>query len=228
MIKKDQKKIVKILDTKSTFVFDFDGVLADSVNIKTLAFYELYKEYGESISSKVVEHHQANGGMSRFDKFKYYHGNFLNKDLRESDIEELSTKFSSLVKESVIKSPEIRGAEEFLKKNYLNEKLFFINSATPESEIKEIIKCRNMDHYFTQVFGSPKSKLDNLRAILSRYNIDITQIVFFGDALSDFDAANKLGCMFVGIGQHIEDILSSRLPVPVGQNYLLKDFKELL
>ena len=73
MTEKDQKEIIKILDTKSVFVFDFDGVLADSVNIKTLAFYELYKEYGGSISSKVVEHHEANGGMSRFDKFKYYH-----------------------------------------------------------------------------------------------------------------------------------------------------------
>ena len=73
MTEKDQKEIIKILDTKSVFVFDFDGVLADSVNIKTLAFYELYKEYGDSISSKVVEHHEANGGVSRFEKIKLYH-----------------------------------------------------------------------------------------------------------------------------------------------------------
>ena len=63
---------------------------------------------------------------------------------------------------------------------------------------------------------------------MSRYNIDVTQIVFFGDALSDFDAANSLGCMFVGVGRHIEEIISSRLTVPVSQYYLLKDFQELL
>tara|TARA_Y100001970_G_scaffold291512_1_gene428949 strand:+ start:2508 stop:3194 length:687 start_codon:yes stop_codon:yes gene_type:complete len=228
MTEKDQKKIAKILDTKSVFVFDFDGVLADSVNIKTSAFFELYREYGHSVSSKVIEHHEANGGMSRFDKFKFYHRNFLNIDLKKKEIEDLSARFSSLVLESVIKSPEIKGAGEFLKKNYQKNKLFFINSATPELEIKEVIKSRNLDSYFTEVFGSPNSKLDNLRTILSRYNIDVTQIVFFGDALSDFDAANSLGCMFVGVGRHIEEIISSRLTVPVSQYYLLKDFQELL
>ena len=227
MTKKD-KQIREIINTKSIFVFDFDGVLADSVNIKTLAFHELYKEYGDSVSSKVVEHHKANGGMSRFEKFKYYHHNFLNMALKNQDIEELSVKFSNLVIESVIKSPEIMGAGKFLENKYQNKKLLFVNSATPESEIKEIIKRREMEHYFTEVFGSPKSKLDNLRIMMSRYNIDVTQMVFFGDALTDFNAANSLGCLFVGIGEHIEEILSSHFPVPLRQYYLLKDFKELL
>ena len=228
MIEKDLRKISKSINNKSIFIFDFDGVLADSVNIKTLAFRELYKEYGDSVLSKVVEHHNANGGMSRFEKFKYYHQNFLKIDLNEEDIEELSNKFSGLVIESVIRCSEIRGAEEYLKKSYRNNKLLFVNSATPEPEIREIIKRRRMNAYFTGVFGSPKSKLDNLRVILSDYNIEVDQIVFFGDALSDYDAANSLGCMFVGIGKDIEKILSSHSSLPKQPLYLLEDFKEIL
>ncbi|MBT7899475.1 MAG: HAD hydrolase-like protein, partial [Candidatus Marinimicrobia bacterium] len=54
-------------------IFDFDGVIADSVQVKTDAFASLYEQYGDNIVTKVIEHHEANGGMSRFKKIKLYH-----------------------------------------------------------------------------------------------------------------------------------------------------------
>ena len=59
-------------------IFDFDGVILDSNDVKTEAFYEMYIQYGESIAKKVVNHHKKNGGISRFQKFKLYHKKFLN------------------------------------------------------------------------------------------------------------------------------------------------------
>ena len=70
--------IQEIINQKSILVFDFDGVLADSVNIKANAFAELYSPYGSEIVERVVTHHLANGGMSRFDKFNYYHNVYLD------------------------------------------------------------------------------------------------------------------------------------------------------
>ena len=35
-------------------IFDFDGVLVDSVNIKGLAFAKIYQSYGDDIVKKVV------------------------------------------------------------------------------------------------------------------------------------------------------------------------------
>ena len=60
-------------------IFDFDGVIVDSVEIKGEAFREIYTTYGKEISDKVIEHHELNGGVSRFDKFRFYHNNFLKK-----------------------------------------------------------------------------------------------------------------------------------------------------
>ena len=54
-------------------IFDFDGVIAKSVQVKTDAFVKLYKQYGSNFVKKVVEHHEANGGMSRYEKIKFYH-----------------------------------------------------------------------------------------------------------------------------------------------------------
>ena len=59
-------------------IFDFDGVIVDSVGIKSDAFAHLYNSYGTQIENKVVEHHEKNGGLSREEKIKYYHKNFLN------------------------------------------------------------------------------------------------------------------------------------------------------
>ena len=50
-------------------IFDFDGVIAESVNVKTEAFASLYEPYGKDVVNKVEQHHLANGGVSRFEKF---------------------------------------------------------------------------------------------------------------------------------------------------------------
>ena len=53
-----------------TIFFDFDGVILNSVNVKTEAFRDMYKQYGDDIAQKVVNHHLANGGVSIFEKFR--------------------------------------------------------------------------------------------------------------------------------------------------------------
>ena len=95
----------------------------------------------------------------------------------------LCDSFSSLVMKAVIDSPEIRGANKFLNNYCINNKLSFVNSATPQNEIEQIVVQRNMEKFFTFVFGSPSSKSDNLKNIFSRYNTTPEQTVFFGVVL---------------------------------------------
>ena len=42
-------------------IFDFDGVILESVETKTRAFAELYKDKGPDVVDKVVRHHLAHG-----------------------------------------------------------------------------------------------------------------------------------------------------------------------
>ena len=57
-------------------VFDFDGVLAESVDIKTRAFALLFRDEGEEVVRKVIDFHLKNGGVSRFEKIKFFSGAF--------------------------------------------------------------------------------------------------------------------------------------------------------
>ena len=73
--------IDKIEINLKSIIFDFDGVIVESNNIKTNAFEGLYKPFGNEIAKKVIEHHVTHGGISRFEKFKLYHKELLGIDL---------------------------------------------------------------------------------------------------------------------------------------------------
>lgn len=169
-------------------IFDFDGVLAESVHIKTKAFYQLYAQYGKEIAEKVVEHHRANGGMSRYEKFPYYHKVFLDIDLSDNDVEELSKDFSNLVIDGVVNADEVSGALGFLNK-YQNKCNYWIVSATPTDEINEIAKRREISKYFIQIYGSPDKKSSIVKNIINETGLIIDETIFLGDAMSDYNAA---------------------------------------
>ena len=52
-------------------IFDFDGVIIDSVKIKDLAFKKLVNKYNPTIQIKFYNFHRKNLGLSRDVKFDY-------------------------------------------------------------------------------------------------------------------------------------------------------------
>ena len=177
-------------------IFDFDGVIAESVNVKTEAFASLYEPYGKQIVKKVVQHHLANGGVSRFEKFKIYHKDLLNIELNDQNLQELSNQFSDLVVDKVIKAPYVPGALEFIKINHKKYDLY-ISSATPSVEIVQIVKQRKIFDYFKGVNGSPISKNKHIKKIIKSNNYKKTEVIFIGDSTSDRDAANENNIKFI-------------------------------
>ena len=177
-------------------IFDFDGVIAESIDIKSEAFAELYKPYGHSVASEVVKHHEANGGMSRYDKFKYYHKSILDINLNQTEISRLSDEFSKLVVEKVINSPYLPGVMDYIKEVYKTKKLF-ISTGTPTNEIKLILEGRGISEYFTAVFGSPDKKVVHLKQIMNEYHYKSDELVFYGDSNSDMEAALYFDVNFI-------------------------------
>lgn len=183
---------------KKILIYDFDGVICDSVNIKTEAFVELYASYDLETQQAVKAYHLEHGGISRFEKFKYFESELLGNTITEKHIEELAQSFTRLVKEKVIASAYINGIISFLNKNK-NNALQFICTGTPESEILEITKRKRIDHLFNSIYGSPKSKTLILRKILKDNRAQPKDCLFFGDAFTDLNAALECKIPFIGI-----------------------------
>ena len=139
-------------------IFDFDGVVLESLDVKTNAFKKLYESYGSGISKKVVEHHIANGGVSRFDKIKIYHKLFLGEDIDDKILQTIAQKFSEMVVDEIIKVPFVDGAKKFIEDNN-RRYLMFISSATPSDEINYICRQRKIANYFQGIFWFPRFKV---------------------------------------------------------------------
>ena len=169
-------------------IFDFDGVIVDSVQVKTDAFFELYSSYGSEVADKVVKHHILNGGMSRYEKIKYYHKTYLNISITEAEIEFLAKRFSELVINKVIGAPYIPGVLDYIKKS-VKDYMLFVSTGTPINEIKQILLARRINKYFSGVFGSPDNKNIHINKIISNYNISSDELLFYGDSKVDMDAA---------------------------------------
>ena len=179
--------------------FDFDGVILDSVDVKTKAFAKMFREYGQEVEKKVVEYHLNNGGVARFDKFRYYYEKILNKSVNEEIIKTLSEQFSGLVVEGVLASPFIPGARESLEELKNNNIPCYIVSATPHEEINLIVEKKELGGYFKEVHGSPRKKWEICQEIINREKYNSQNCLFVGDAMSDYEAALKAGVNFLGI-----------------------------
>ena len=183
---------IKIIQKAKFVLWDFDGVIKDSVKVKSEAFEQLFLPFGKELAKKVRKHHEENGGMSRFDKLPIYL-DWSNQPLSEQLIAEYAEKFSLLVKQRVVDSPWVAGVLDYLQNNY-NKQQFFLVTATPQKEIEEILTKLKIIAYFKQVVGSPMNKSQAIKMILGTYNVDQEQAVMIGDSSSDYDATvqNKL------------------------------------
>lgn len=187
-----------IFREKIGVIFDFDGVICDSVNIKTQAFLDLYKETDQIIQDKIKEFHLQNGGISRYEKIKYFEEKLLKRDLSKDQYLNLINQFSENVINNVINSKYINGAFDFLKQCKSQFKVFLC-TATPQFEIEKILKSKGINKYFDAVYGSPDDKYFLFKKILDEQYIDNNQLIYFGDSISDFDVAKFYNIDFIGI-----------------------------
>jgi phosphoglycolate phosphatase-like HAD superfamily hydrolase len=168
--------------------WDFDGVIKDSIEVKSNAFFKLFEKFGHDVASKIRNHHKYNGGLSRFEKLPIYL-RWAGREPTEKLISEYCIKFSKLVKQDVIESNWVPGVLDFIIEN--NKKSsFFLVTATPQVEIEEIMIELNIMTYFVDVIGAPTKKVDAVKKILKQYSISPNNSIMIGDSDTDFYAAN--------------------------------------
>ena len=179
-----------------TIILDFDGVILESVSVKTEAFRTLFSFVPEYVD-EIVQFHIDNGGMSRFEKFRYIYHTILNEDLPDDKFETLSRRFSDLVEEAVVQAQFVDGALDFLDSMSKRYRLYIV-SATPQEELERIVKQKGISRYFSGVFGSPAKKIDHIIRILTENNLSPEDVLYVGDAINDWEAARKSGIRFIG------------------------------
>ena len=202
----------------SYLFFDFDGVIKDSVEIKSDVFEYLFSTFGSEVSKKVKNHHKANVGISRFEKLPIYlewSGQSPSKEL----VDEYAEKFSSLVKKKVVASEWVKGVVDYLQNNH-DRQTFFLVTATPQQEIEEILITLNIWRFFEKVIGTPTKKIDAIRMLLMKYAILPEEAVMIGDSICDYEAATVNNVPFVLRKTNLNVVFQKTITTPMIDNFL--------
>lgn len=175
-------------------VFDFDGVLVDSEDLKRQALKENFIEFGEEFAQSMFDY-QAETGGNRYDVADYAAFK-LSKDKDWAD--EYADKYSETVREKIVKMPCMITCESMLLKLVKRYPLY-VSSATPEDELKKILVAKTMRHMFKEIYGGPHPKIDHFSEIIAKENVKPEEILFVGDTESDAEVARMFGLKFLAI-----------------------------
>ena len=180
--------------------FDCDGVILNSNYIKTEAFRKTLSNENEYQVEQFIDYHQRNQGVDRFKKFDFFFKK-VKQNFNIKDYNQAINKYSDLCRENLKKSKLVNGIKNFLidanKKNYS----CYVISGSEQNELRNILKFKKLDKYFKGIYGSPLTKVENLKKL--SYNNPINhKDIFFGDAESDMKAAMSTNIQFIYISEH--------------------------
>lgn len=185
-------------------VFDFDGTLVDSNDIKRDAFFEVARPWDPSdeVVAEVFERWPA---ADRYGKAREIARELMVRKLLpgDSDLESwaarLANDYTSKCEAAIASCREMPGASTALEKLSAKGLLLFINSATPVVPLQRLTQLRNWDHFFRAVYGAESTKAKNLMQIARTSGTDRSEMVHVGDQLDDRHGAQQFGCHFVAM-----------------------------
>lgn len=179
-----------------TVIFDCDGVILDSNNLKIDAMEKALKASGVSVdaTSKCVSFFSENFGRSRFYHINIFCDEFIDVDesLKPNLKERLLESYSSQCIELYLKAEMTPSIDSVLNSI---EAPKYVASGSEQNELNFIFEKRGIKKYFSEILGSPRKKKDLVTDILTTSNN--LPAVMIGDARSDFEAAKENNIDFI-------------------------------
>jgi len=216
----NKEKVQTIISSARVIFWDFDGVIKDSVPVKSEAFRKLFSPFGKKVTNMVVEHHMANGGMSRYKKIPYYFKNYLGMEITKKETNQYADELSELLVDEVVNSPWIPGVEDYLCLNPYNQ-VFILVTGTPHQEMESILEKLGLGNVFSTVHGSPEEKTDSIAKELRKNGWKASNCILIGDSSIDYKAAKGNNIKFIYRGE--KNILYN-----LDSEYSINDFMQVI
>ena len=187
MIHASWKQVEALLHKAFTVFWDFDGVIKDSVTVKSECFEQLFLPYGREVADRVRQHHEANSGVSRYEKMPIYLA-WAGEPATAEKIQDFCDRFAQVVRQAVVDSPWVPGVREYFLAHHTRQR-FVLVTATPQEEIQQILHSLKIAHYFREIHGSPTPKATAIRDVLQHLQCPLEHALVVGDSETDLNAA---------------------------------------
>ena len=205
---------MNILEKYRVILWDFDGVIIDSNEVRELGFTESLSEFSSQQVEQLLEYHRINGGLSRYNKFRYFFEEILGETVTEKVVQDFARKFSQvvlnrLINPSLLLSDSIAFISEFHSRIQMH-----VVSGSDGEELRQICSALGISKYFRSINGSPTPKIELVSNLLQSYELEASDVCLIGDSINDYEAAIENGIQFYGYnnselkGSHGEYITS--------------------
>ncbi|WP_104749386.1 HAD family hydrolase [Helicobacter cynogastricus] len=182
-------------------VWDFDGVIFDSMHLKAEGFKTLFKRHtktDETALKTFDTYHALNGGISRFEKIAYFYSEILKQPIEEAKIEALVAEFGQIIAQDLFSRSHLNlEVLDFIKTNHSNY-AFHIASAALHYELQILCEFLGLLPYFKSIEGSPPAKAKVLANLKTNYGYASTEMVLIGDSKNDYESARANQILFLG------------------------------
>ncbi len=187
----------------SCLVFDCDGIIIESVDIKAKAFASLTAPYGQEAQDRMLMYNKLHGGINRILKFRWFFDEVVGRPISEDELHDWSKRFVEHCIEEVKRCPLVPGLEQTLEMWY-NKLPMYVCSGAPQEELDVVLNLRGLSKYFVGIHGSPPGKEELLRHIAIHSKCPNDSILMIGDSPTDMLAAEAIGTQFYGRGKEFE------------------------
>lgn len=198
-------------------VFDHDGVivrLSEIVKMGAWGFVANHPDIGNRTVIAEGEDHCVHIKGNRFDILEYTFKK-LGKPAEQIPllVQKHAKRFNNIVQEGI---QALGITDEDRKTIYKLSQLYplYINSGTTETEMNETIEVLGLKPRFKGIFGQPTKKIPNLERAMKAENITPQEMLFVGDSNSDYEAALKFGCHFLGLANSWNEWANEEKPFP--------------
>jgi phosphoglycolate phosphatase-like HAD superfamily hydrolase len=187
-----------MLDKVKVILWDFDGVLMQSNEVRDIGFEKILEEFPKDQVDELMVFHKRNGGLSRYVKFRYFFEEILKQTISDEKVNELAASFSKIMKELLVDpSLLIQDSLEFVRQNHSNISMHIV-SGSDQVELRYLCEAMNINKYFKSIHGSPTPKKQLVKEVIESNSYSKNQMVLIGDSINDYEAAVENGIQFIG------------------------------
>lgn len=175
-----------------TIFWDFDGVILNSMPIRNMGFELVLKNYPQNEVDALLTYHKANGGLSRYAKFRYLYEVIRGEVVSDEKIGILANQFSAIMLENLINPALlIDDSLQFIKENYKHFNMHIV-SGSDGVELRKICESLDIGKYFKTIEGSPTTKQVLVKNLIAQsYLGKNNEICLIGDSINDYEAAQN-------------------------------------
>jgi phosphoglycolate phosphatase-like HAD superfamily hydrolase len=181
---------------------DCDGVIFDSNGFKLEAMRYALSGYPEPALREMDAYWSANGGVSRYEKLAYFFDEILKSDDVASRVAAAAARFTEFSRRAYGECRPLPEALSFAQQT--GAERCFVVSGTDQDELRDVFAAKQLSTLFSEVCGSPTSKLAHLQRILEQRACPAERALFIGDGGGDFEVARRLNMPFIYINRYSE------------------------